>query len=270
MNSQEIKKITVIGGNGRNGETESVKEVNLKMGDIISIVGPTGSGKTALINDIALFANTNTPSKRRILINDEVPSEEFVDDPSKNPIALITQHTNFLSDMHVKEFLEMHIAIRNTGEKGKLVKETLDFANQLTGEPIIIENSMTELSGGQTRALLIADAVIIGNSPIILLDEIENAGIHRIKALEILKRYKKILVFVTHDPRIALLSDFRIIMKNGAMKKLIVTCEEEKVMAEVIKKFDDLMMRVRDILRSGEIFSRKELEEEGLKLLRSL
>jgi len=34
---------------------------------------------------------------------------------------------------------------------------------------------------------------------------LENAGIHRTKALELLKQYKKIFVFVTHDPRIALL-----------------------------------------------------------------
>ena len=77
---------------------------------------------------------------------------------------------------------------------------------------------MTELSGGQTRSLLIADAVVIGNSPIILLDEIENAGINRTRALELLKNYEKIFIFVTHDPRIALLSDFRIVMKNGAME----------------------------------------------------
>ena len=76
---------------------------------------------------------------------------------------------------------------------------------------------MTELSGGQTRALLIADAVIIGNSPILLLDEIENAGIHRTRALELLRQYRKIFIFVTHDPHIALLSDFRIVMANGAM-----------------------------------------------------
>jgi hypothetical protein len=54
---------------------------------------------------------------------------------------------------------------------------------------------MTELSGGQTRSLLIADAVVIGNSPIILLDEIENAGIHKTKALELLKKYCKAVCF---------------------------------------------------------------------------
>ena len=33
------------------------------MGDVVSIVGPTGSGKTTLINDIELFADGDTPSR---------------------------------------------------------------------------------------------------------------------------------------------------------------------------------------------------------------
>lgn len=258
----EIKEITIQGGIGKNGQNEALNEVTLKMGDIISIVGPTGSGKTALINDIELFANRNTPSKRKILINGTIPPAEFVNDPSKNPIALITQHTNFLSDLPVHRFLTIHAKIRQTnGNSETVVKETLDFANQLTGEPINQHCAMTELSGGQTRSLLIADAVIIGNSPIILLDEIENAGIHRTKAIELLKQYKKIFIFVTHDPRIALLSDFRVNMKNGAMQKIIVTNNEEKKAAEEIKKLDDLLLEFRTVIRAGGNITLSGLQE---------
>lgn len=253
----KIKKITIIGGYGKDGVKEPVREVSFEMGNIVSIVGPTGSGKTTLINDIELFANENTPSKRKILINDATPPEEFMHDPSKNPIALITQHTNFLSDLSVERFLDMHTKVRKSGNSKAIINATLEFANQLTGESIILESMMTELSGGQTRALLIADAVIIGHSPIILLDEIENAGIHRTKALELLRKYKKIFIFVTHDPRIILLSDFRIVMKNGAMKKVIVTEGEEREIAEEIKKLDDLMSNFRDLLRAGERLSKQ-------------
>ena len=62
----DINKITIIGGIGKNGQPEKVERFDLKMGDIISIVGPTGCGKTTLINDIELFANKNTPSERQI------------------------------------------------------------------------------------------------------------------------------------------------------------------------------------------------------------
>jgi ABC-type lipoprotein export system ATPase subunit len=248
----EINKITIIGGIGKDGQPEKVKQFDLKMGDIISIVGPTGCGKTTLINDIELFANNNTPSQRRILINDEPIPEDFSFDPSKHPIALISQHTNFLSDLPVGEFLKIHAKIRGSENAESMIEETLDFANQLTGEAIIRETAMTELSGGQTRSLLIADAVIIGHSPIILLDEIENAGIHRTKALKLLKKYEKIFVFVTHDPRIALLSDFRIIMSHGAMQKMITTNAEEKMAAIGLKKIDDVMLEFRKLIRAGE------------------
>ncbi len=113
-----------------------------------------------------------------------------MEDPSRNPIALITQHTSFLSDLPVHRFIGLHARIRKTGREKTVVEETLDFANQLTGEPINVESAMTELSGGQSRALLIADAVAIGHSPIILLDEIENAGIDRARALELLCKYE--------------------------------------------------------------------------------
>ena len=247
-----ISSLTVKAGNGKNDSLDKVSEFTLHMGDVISIVGPTGSGKTTLINDIELFANRNTPSGRQVLINGELPPEELMHDPAKNPIALITQHTNFLSDLAVQRFLTMHARIRQAGTAQKVIDATLDFANQLTGEPIEPTVGMTELSGGQTRALLIADAVIIGNSPIILLDEIENAGIHRTRALELLRKYEKIFIFVTHDPRIALLSDYRVVMKNGAMQEVITTHDEEVRVAVEISKLDDIILHFRKLIRNGE------------------
>ena len=257
----KISSLKITGGFGKSGQPDLVQDFELSMGDVISIVGPTGSGKTTLIDDIALFANINTPSRRCVFINDEPAPEEFMNDPSKNPIAFITQHTNFLSDLPVRRFLEIHAGIRRRENIGAVLEETLDFANQLTGEPINPAFGMTELSGGQTRALLIADAVTIGNSPIILLDEIENAGIHRTKALELLKRYEKIFIFVTHDPRIALLSDFRIVMQNGAMVKIIEAHDEELRVAEEIKKLDDLILHFRKLIRDAERLTENIMEE---------
>ena len=258
----DIKRITIRGGRGKDGLTERVDQVELEMGNIVSIVGPTGCGKTTLINDIELFANRNTPSGRQILLNGNPVADDFTFDPSKHPIALISQHTNFLSDLPVGEFLTIHAKVRGANNMQEVVDETISFANQLTGEAIIKDTAMTELSGGQTRSLLIADAVIIGNSPIILLDEIENAGINKTKALDLLKNYKKIFVFVTHDPTIALLSDFRIIMKNGAIQKLICSSEEEMKAACKLKSIDNIILHYRGLIRSGEELNVGFLNEE--------
>lgn len=261
-----ISKISILGGYGKGGNPERIERFDLRIGDIISIVGPTGCGKTTLINDIELFANRNTPSNRAILINDEHIPDDFTFDPAKHPIAMISQHTNFLSDLPVGAFLEMHAKVRGLSDHNHIILETLSFANQLTGEAINRESAMTELSGGQTRSLLIADAVIIGNSPIILLDEIENAGIHRTKAIKLLKKYNKIFIFVTHDPRIALLSDFRIIMSNGAMQKIIYTNMEEKASAIGLKKLDDVMLEFRRLIRAGEEISQSVFNKQVLDL----
>ena len=209
-----IETITILKGQGRDGQPEPFERIDLHMGQVVSIVGPTGSGKTTFINDIELFADGNTPSGRHVLINGTPAPVEFRYNPAKNPIALITQHTTFLSDLPVREFLDTHCRVRGgDNEAGHLVAEAIEFANQLTGEPIDLDNRMTELSGGQTRALLIADATVICSTPVVLLDEVENAGIHRTRAVQLLRQHRKIFIFVTHDPRIALLSDFRIVMQ---------------------------------------------------------
>src|SRR5512136_2337931 len=259
-----IDIITILTGFCRSVELEAVPRIDLRMGDVVSIVGPTGSGKTTLINDIELFADANTPTGRRVLINGVRPPVEYRDDPSRNPIALITQHTTFLSDLPVHEFLTTHARIRTAvgSQIEGMLERTLDFANQLTGEPILVHSRMTELSGGQTRALLIADATIICNTPIVLLDEVENAGIHRTRALELLRRHRKIFIFVTHDPRIALLSDYRIIMQNGSITRLLHTDADEQKMATVVSHLDDVLSNLRDKIRFGERVT--SLEREGL------
>ena len=249
-----IDTISILGGHGRDGNREPVERIDFAMGDVVSIVGPTGSGKTTLINDLELFADGTTPTGRRILINGVKPPAEYRDNPAYNPIALITQHTTFLSDLPVQEFLETHARIRSKADRDVvgLLDNTLAFANQLTGEPSQTGMRMTELSGGQTRALLIADATIICDTPIVLLDEVENAGIHRTRALELLRGYRKIFIFVTHDPRIALLSDFRIVMKTGMVTDILRTDEREQLYAREVSKLDDALCILRDKIRMGE------------------
>lgn len=257
-----ISEITILTGRGKQGQPEPVPQVQFRMGDVVSIVGPTGSGKTTLINDIALFADGQTPTGRKVLLDGQPPAPQYRDDPASNPVAIITQHTNFLSDLPVGEFLHIHAGIRHSDptRSSDLVTQTLTFANELTGEPIGGHVRMTELSGGQTRALLIADAAVIGNAPIILLDEIENAGIHRTRALQLLRRHRRVFVFVTHDPYIALLSDTRIVMGQGMVTKVLRITDEERALSRKVQAADDLMAGLRDKIRLGDPLTRHELE----------
>ena len=76
-----IRQVSILGGKGRDGLPDAVGRLDLNMGDVVSIVGPTGSGKTTLINDIELFADGDTPTGRRILINGERRRRNYRDDP---------------------------------------------------------------------------------------------------------------------------------------------------------------------------------------------
>jgi ABC-type lipoprotein export system ATPase subunit len=257
-----IQTISVLSGHGRDGQSEPFGRIDLHMGQVVSIVGPTGSGKTTFINDIELFADGDTPSGRRVLINGEPAPMDFRYNPAKNPIALITQHTTFLSDLPVREFLTTHCRVRESNnDAGHLVAEAIEFANQLTGEPIDLDNRMTELSGGQTRALLSSDASVICSTPVVLLDEVENAGINRSKAVQLLRQRRKIFIFVTHDPRIALLSDFRIVMKGGSITTVLSTSDEERSVSVRVNKLDDALSSLRDKLRHGHRLTADELKE---------
>mgnify|MGYP001283821465 CR=1 FL=1 len=257
-----IEKVTVIGGYNKQGEEEPVKKVVIKKGEIVGVVGPTGSGKSSLIGDIEQLAQNDTFSKRKILINDEEPSYDDRTNPRKKMVAQLSQNMNFLADMSVGDFLSLHAKCR--GANSKCVNAVIKLANTLTGEPIKKDHELTILSGGQSRALMVADVAIISDSPIVLIDEIENAGIRKHDALKVLSGHGKIVMVVTHDPVLALMTDRRIVMRSGGMEKVISTTKSEKSISQELSRIDDLMMSLRDKVRNGEVID--NIKMDGVNL----
>jgi ABC-type lipoprotein export system ATPase subunit len=137
----------------------------------------------------------------------------------------------------------------------------IKLANTLTGEPIKKDHELTILSGGQSRALMVADVAIISDSPIVLIDEIENAGIRKHDALKVLSGHGKIVMVVTHDPVLALMTDKRIVMKSGGMQKIVSTSPHEKEISKKLNKIDELMLSLREKVRMGELVEEINLEE---------
>jgi ABC-type lipoprotein export system ATPase subunit len=243
--------LTILGGVDKNGHQDLVPEIEICRGEIIGIVGPTGSGKSTLIADIEQFALGDTPSGRSILINGQVPENEQRYDPRKKLVAQLSQNMHFLADMQVGEFLRMHAKSR--GKDPHLAEKVIELANTLTGEPISPEFQLTILSGGQSRALMVADIAVISDSPIVLIDEIENAGIKKQEALRLLSGEGKIVAVVTHDPMLALMATRRIVMKNGGMVKVISTSDEEQRIFKDIERVDGWLTGLRETIRQGEV-----------------
>jgi len=242
--------LTVQGGVDKSGNDEPVRSITIEGGEIVGIVGPTGSGKSTLISDIEQLAQVDTPSHRMILINGERPEWRVRTDPRRKLIAQLSQNMHFLADMDVGEFLMMHAKSR--GKPTSLASETVELANTLCGEPLSMNDHLTILSGGQSRALMTADIALISDSPIVLIDEIENAGIRKQEALRLLSGEGKIVIVVTHDPVLALLTARRVAMSNGGMSKIIERSEQERTMCSRLAEVDNMLISLREIIRNGD------------------
>ena len=160
---------------------------------------------------------------------------------------------NFVMDLSVYEFVELHAESRLVENKEDIIKRIIDKANDLAGEKFAPDTPITSLSGGQSRALMIADTAILSKSPIILIDEIENAGIDRKRALNLLLSEDKIVLMATHDPILALMGDKRIVIKNGGIHKVIKTTDQERTILSTLEEMDKTLLSYRTKLRSGEM-----------------
>ncbi|NTW98749.1 MAG: ABC transporter ATP-binding protein, partial [Geobacteraceae bacterium] len=68
----QIESITIRGGHDKSGRPEEF-ELTVRPGEVVCIVGPTGSGKSRFLADIEWMALGDTPTGRTILINGKTP-----------------------------------------------------------------------------------------------------------------------------------------------------------------------------------------------------
>ena len=247
-----VESLTILPGRDKSGVKEDFTELTIHKSEIISIVGPTGSGKSRLLGDIEWTAMGDTPTGRGILINGETPDKKWRFSSNNKLVAQLSQNMNFVMDLTVREFLELHAESRLVEDIENTIEKILYAANNLAGEKFHIDTPITSLSGGQSRALMIADTAILSSSPIVLIDEIENAGIDRKKALELLISSDKIVLMATHDPTLALIADRRIVIENGGIKKIIKTSKDEKELLKELETMDNVIQNMRNSLRYGE------------------
>lgn len=251
LSDNQIQSITILPGRDKDGNEENFEELILKKSDVFSIVGPTGAGKSRLLSDIDWLAQGDTPTGRKILVNGQKPDSTMRFSTQDKIVAELSQNMNFVMDLTVREFIELHSKSRLIDPKEK-IKKIIEDANNLAGEKFSLDTNITELSGGQSRALMISDTANLSKSPIVLIDEIENAGIDRKKAVELLMSQDKIVIISTHDPTLALMADKRIVIKNGGIYKIIETSVNERKILNKLEGIDEYLETLRNNLRNGQ------------------
>lgn len=256
----EIRQIKVRSGYDKMGMAERFS-VSFQKGETVCICGRTGSGKTRLLEDVEYIACGDSPTGRVVEVNGAVPTEEQRFFLESRLCARLSQSMNFVLELSCHDFITMHARCRNRSLSDEdicnLEKEIMDCANSLAGEKFHPDMMITELSGGQSRALMIADLAHISNAQVILIDEPENAGIDRDDILDLLSSKGKIVLVSTHDPLIALSCKKRIVIKNGGIEAIIERTEAEEQLLAVLKKRDNELKEIRNLLREGKYADEK-------------
>lgn len=207
-----------------NGNIILFNNLNLKIkqGDLIALIGSSGSGKSSLLHLLALLDN---PSKGKILINNkEVSSlnESQKDEIRRKNISIIFQDNNLLSDFTAIENVMMPLLI-----KGENEKDILSKAKKILKDVKILNRSdhfPNELSGGEQQRVSIARA-LIADTDLILADEptgnLDFKTSKEIFSLFLkLKKLKKTIIFATHNRELANRADYKLFISDGHIKRV--------------------------------------------------
>jgi lipoprotein-releasing system ATP-binding protein len=207
-----------------NGNITLFKNINLKIkkGDLIALVGPSGSGKSSLLHLLALL---DEPSKGKILINSKETkslNDSQKDEIRRDNISIIFQDNNLLTDFTALENIMMPLLI-----KGENKKKILEKAYKILKEVKILNRSNhfpSELSGGEQQRVAIARA-LIAETNLILADEptgnLDFKTSKEIFSLFLkLKKLKKTIIFATHNRELANRADYKLFISNGDIKRV--------------------------------------------------
>ena len=225
--------------------------IHFKPGEITALLGPTGAGKSRFLGDIESLAAGDTPTDRTVLLNGAAPDEDTRFELQGRLVAQLTQNMNFVLDMGVMDFLRTHALSREAADPQGAAQRVFEAANELAGEAFHAHTQLTQLSGGQSRALMIADTALLSWSPVLLIDEIENAGVDKRKALDLLLASDKIIVMATHDPVLALAADRRLVFEQGAVAEVLARTPAEDCLLARLEDMERHWSAVREALRKG-------------------
>ena len=255
-----MQTITILPGQGKDGTPEPFAAIELERGRLYTIVGSTGSGKSRFIKDVEQLAGGDSITRRHVLLDGAAVPLEQRQQRSGQLVAHLGQNMRFVLDSTVEDFLRLHARCR---DRAVCPEEVLALpgvslvigSKEITPEKVRPDANLNELSGGQSRALMIADIALICDSPIVLIDEIENAGIDKEHALNLLQNKEKLVLVVTHDPHTALMAQQRIVLRGGAVRAVVTRTEAEATLYEKLGEVYRRQQRYQTLLRKGEVLA---------------
>ena len=193
---------------------KAVDEIGFEIskGEFVVIVGPSGAGKTTVLN---ILGGMDTATKGTVLVD----GKNITDYNSRqltayrrDDIGFVFQFYNLVPNLTALENVELAMQIcKNPLDAGKVLKEV--------GLEDRMGNFPAQLSGGEQQRVSIARA-LVRNPPIILADEPTGAldshtGREVLGMLQDLHRQGNTVVLITHDNSIAVQAQRIIRLEDG-------------------------------------------------------
>jgi len=193
-------------------------DLEIRQGEIISIVGASGAGKTTLLQIIGTLMQKD---QGKVWINDtDVDSlkEKQLARFRNQKIGFVFQFHHLLPEFTAFEnvCIPGYIAKRSRKEVDARAKELLTFLS--LGDRL--EHKPKELSGGEQQRVAVARALV--NEPVVILADEPSGNLDSQNKKELhemffvlREKFNQTFVIVTHDKELAGMSDRMIRLKDG-------------------------------------------------------
>ena len=199
----------------------ALKAVNLSLdaGDFVTIMGPSGGGKTTLLN---LLAGLDLPDKGQIILNGRKISD-FSDHEltllRRKEIGFVFQFFNLMPTLTVMENVELPLLLAHSSRTdGERIKTLLDYV----GLWHRANSFPAELSGGEMQRVAIARALV--HQPVILLADEPTGNLdseNGLKIIDLMRKaatdFKTTVVMVTHNPQVAAIGNRHFEIRDGKL-----------------------------------------------------
>jgi len=193
--------------------------LSLQAGDFATIMGPSGGGKTTLLN---LLAGLDLPDRGQIILNGRKVSDLSDHDLTllrRKEIGIVFQFFNLMPTLTVMENVELPLLLAHSSRTdGQRIKTLLDYVGLWPRA----DSFPAELSGGEMQRVAIARALV--HQPAILLADEPTGNLdseNGMKILDLMKRastdFKTTVILVTHNPQVAKIGNRHFEIRDGKL-----------------------------------------------------